>query len=209
MTTIAVSTVPPASVPAGSVLIYASKRETTDKNGKKKEIPADQKYRAFLMPELTPSVSGKYLVFVRDALYAVAKQQFESQWKDQPMLREVKAADYVEDSLLAFAAREAESKKMTSDAIVAWYNASLLKQWVSENYNEAQQTKFLEELCNIAAPVPKYNEEKATKRIATLGKFAEDTEHEVCAAMILKLQRIVDAFKLAAAEEAKAAALDI
>lgn len=189
---ITVTTVPATTIPAGHLQVTAATRAVTDKaTGKRTEIAAANRSRSILIPEFTPQVSSKYAFLVVAALMDTAKAQLSAQWKDQPGLTEVSSALYTEDALLAFAARESESKKLTADAIATWYDQSELKAYVLTTYNAQQQARFLGELKNIAAPVPSYNEEKALKRIATLGKFEGDMEHEVCAAMIAKLTNLV------------------
>jgi hypothetical protein len=201
MATLTITTVPAATVPAGKVQITARTRAMKDKEtGKAKEIPADQRSRSVLIDELTPAVSKKYLNIVCAALYETAKQQLDALWVANPLVREMDSALMTEDALLAYAARESESKKLTGEAIVLWWNQSELKKELSKKATDAQLARLVGELKNIAAPTPDYNEEKALKRIATLGTCESDTEHDVCAAMISKLQRIID--KIRAEREA-------
>lgn len=192
-----VSTVRAAIVPKGKLQITAGTRATKDKvTGVKKEIAADQRSRSIIIDEFNPSVESKYVSLVTSALSEVAKVQLTMQWENDPMLREVDAALYTEDALLLFAARDAESKKLSKETIEAWFNASELKSYLVKQYSEAQVKKFLSELQNIAAPVmTAYNEEKALKRIVTLGKFDADVESPVAMAMIARLQRFVDELK--------------
>lgn len=161
----------------------------------KKEIPADQKSRSILIAELTPNVDSKYAKFVTDALYSAAKNQLEDQWEKDPQLKEVDAALYTEDSILAYWATKAESKKLTAESIAAWFEESALKKSFVAKYSAAQISKFAKELQHISAPVLSsdiYNEEKALKRIATLGSCEEDAENDIVAAMIRKLTAYVD-----------------
>jgi len=192
MATLTITTVPATTVPAGKIQIIARARGGKDKDGKKIEIPADQKSRSIIIDELKPAVSSKYVSLVCAALYETAKQQLDAQWVKDPMIRETDSALYLEDALLAYAARESESKKLTGDSIALWWNQSELKKSLveSKKYSDKQLGILVEQLKNIAAPVPDYNEEKILKRIATLGTHESDVEHEVCAAMITKLQRM-------------------
>jgi len=191
MALIQVATVPAAIVEKGKLQITARTRVGKDK----KEIPADQRSRSIVIPEFAPNVSSKYVSLVVAALSEAAKTQLAAQWEAEPMIREVDDALYTEDSIIAFMAREAESKKLTSASIVAWYEQSELKKEMAPKYNEAQIKKFVQQLENIAAPVPSYTEEAALKRIVSLGKHEKDAEHEVCAQMIAKLTRHVDMMK--------------
>jgi hypothetical protein len=193
---IAVSTVPAATVAPGFWQITARTRASTDKaTGKKTEIAADQRSRSIMIPECKPAVSSKYVSLVNSALAMTAKAQLEQQWTADPMLREVDAAAYTEDALLLFSAREAESKKLTAAAILAWFEQSELRKEFAAKYTEPQIKRFASELENIAAPVPDYNEEKAVRRIAALGKHERDMEHEICQQMITKLQRRIEAMR--------------
>lgn len=197
VTKLPVSTVRAAIVPKGKLQITAGTRATKDKTtGVKKEIPADQRSRSILIDEFSPSVESKYVSLVTSALTEVAKVQLTTQWENDPMLREVDAALYTEDALLLFAAREAESKKLSKETIDAWFNASPLKAYLTTTYNEKQVRKFVTDLHNLAAPViTEFNEEKALKRIVTLGKFDEDAEQPIVASMIARLQKFVDGLK--------------
>jgi hypothetical protein len=197
VTMLAVTTVPTIIVPKGFVQVIARTRATTDKeSGKKKEIAADQKCRAILMPELTPNVSSKYVSLVTSALGELAKAQLSAQWEQDASIKEVPAALYTEDALLAYGAREAESKKLTGASILQWFEQSeLCKEFQEKKYSEGQIKRFRMELENIAAPVLSadfYNEEKALKRIATIGKHERDTEHETAQLMVAKLQRFIE-----------------
>lgn len=211
MATLTITTVPATTVPAGKIQITARARAGKDKDGKKTEIAAANRSRSILIDELKPAVSDKYLHLVTAALYETAKQQLDAQWTADANIKETDSALYIEDGLLAYAARERESKKLTGDAIVAWWNQSELKKGLvaSKKYTEKQIGQLVEQLKNIAAPTPDYNEEKALKRIATLGMHESDTEHEVCAAMISKLQRIIDKIKAEREKIGDAAELDL
>lgn len=193
---IAVTTTPATTVEKGYLQVTAGTRAVTDKlTGKKKEIPADQKSRSIIIPEFQPQVSSKYVSIVVSALAQAAKDQLQQQWKDDPMLREVQAAQYTEDAILAFSARQAESKRLSGESIVDWWNQSALKIELSKKYSDSQLGRFIEELQHVAAPTITWDEALCTKRIATLGMVEEDTEHEVCAAMIRRLAAKIDAIK--------------
>ena len=201
MAQLTITTVPATTVAPGTIQITARTRAVTDKTtGKKTEIAADQRSRSITIPELTPSVSAKYMDIVCSALYEAAKQQLGQQWAEDPQIKETSSDLYTENALLAFAVRESEGKKLNSAAILAWWNASEIKKTLSAKANTKQLTRFAEELENIAAPVPNYSEEKAIKRIATLGTHDSDLENEVCQQLIAKLQRLVNRIQ---AERAK------
>lgn len=197
MATLNITTIPAATVPAGKIQVTARARAGKDKDGKKTEITAANRSRSVLIDEFRPAVSNKYMNIVCAALYETAKQQLDAQWTADANIKETESTLYTEDALLAYAARESESKKLTGDAIVLWWNQSELKKSLvsSAKYSDKQLGALVEQLKNIAAPTPDYNEEKALKRIATLGMHEADMEHDVCIAMIAKLQRILDKIK--------------
>lgn len=208
MATLTITTAPAATVPKGQIQIIARTRASKDADGKKQTIAADQKARAIIINELTPAVSSKYVHLVCAALYETAKQQLSDQWEANAAIKETDSALYTEDALLAYAARTSESKKLTGESIVLWWNGSALKAELSKTATDAQLARLVSELKNIAAPTPDYNEEKALKRIATLGKHESDVDNETCAAMIQKLQRIIDKIQAERAAIGDAAELD-
>ena len=192
MAMLTITTVPATTVSRGMVQVTARTRATTDKaTGKKTEISADQRSRSITIPELTPAVSTKYMDLICSALYEAAKQQLGQQWADDPQIQQTSTELYTENALLAFATRESEGKKLNSAAIIAWFNNSEIKKTLAAKANAKQMTRFVEELENVAAPVPNYSEEKALKRITTLGTHDADLENEVCQQIIAKLQRLV------------------
>lgn len=194
-----VSTTPANAVPVGQLQIIARTRATTDKaTGKKMEITTANRSRSILIAEFTPAVSSKYISLVSAALAEAAKQQLAAQWEANPDLREVDTALYSEDSILAFCAREAESKKLTAAGIQLWWAQSELCKEFTAAYKPGQLVRFLKELENLSAPVlsaDMYNEEKALKRIVTLAKHERDAEHEIVGQMIRKLQSYCDRIK--------------
>ena len=196
VTKIAVSTIPAAVVPAGMLQVKAATRAVTDKaTGIKQDIPANQRSRSILIPEFSIDAPSKFVSLISSALGELAKQQLSAAWEANPDLREVDAAAYTLDSLLLFSAREAESRKLNSASILAWWADSELNRSMMTRYTPAQLKRFVLSLENIAAPVLSaefYNEEKALKRIITLATHPADAEHPVVIQMIAKLQRYVD-----------------
>ena len=199
-----VSTIPATEVPRGMLQVTASTRSS-----KGKEIPADQRSRSIIIPEFQPQVSSKYAGIVCSALALAAKEQLQQQWKDNPQLREVQAAQYTEDAILAFSARQAESKRLSGDSIVEWWNQSGLKVELSKKYSDKQLGIFIGELQHVAASVITWDEEKCLKRIATLGMVEEDAEHDICASMIRRLTAKVDAIRKAREDIGSIEELDI
>lgn len=196
VTKIQVSTVPATVVPVGMLQVVARTRATTDKTtGLKTEIPLNQRSRSILIPDFRIDAPSKFVSLISSELGELAKQQLQAAWEANPDLREVDAAAYTLDSLLLFSAREAESRKLNSASILAWWTDSELIRSMQQRYTPAQLKRFVLSLENIAAPVLSaefYNEEKALKRIVTLATHPADAEHPVVIQMIAKLQRYVD-----------------
>jgi hypothetical protein len=196
VTKIAVSTIPATVVPAGMLQIVTRTRATTDRStGVKTEVPLHQRSRSILIPEFHIDAPSKFISLIAAQLVELARYQLSAAWEANPDLREVDAAAYTLDSLLLFSAREAESKKLNSSSILAWWQDSELQRAMMTRYTPAQLKRFVLSLENIAAPVLSaefYNEEKALKRIVTLAAHSADAEHPVVIQMIAKLQRYVD-----------------
>lgn len=191
-----VSTVPATTVQAGYLQVTANTRAVTDKEtGIKKEIRIEERSRSIIIPEFSIDAPSKFVSLITGALHSLAIQQLKETWKNDPDVKQVTAASYTLDSLLLYAAREAESKKLNADSILAWWSASALRAAMVAKYSPAQIKRFELELSNIAAPVLSaqfYNEDKALRRIVTLATHDEDASNPVVIQMIAKLQRYVD-----------------
>lgn len=195
-TLLTVSTIPATTVPAGMLQVTARTRATTDKTtGEKTAIPLDQRSRSIIIPEFSIDAPSKFISLISEALGKLAQQQLDAAWTADPDLRSVTAASYTLDSLLLYAARETESRKLNATTILEWWNSSALRTQFMARYKPAQIARFQLELANIAAPVLSaqfYNEDKALRRIVTLATFDADAAHPVVIQMIAKLQRYVD-----------------
>lgn len=191
-----VSTVPATTVQAGYLQVTANTRAVTDKEtGTKREIPANQRSRSIIIPEFSIDAPSKFVSLITGALHKLAIQQLKETWEAAPDVKQVTAASYTLDSLLLYAAREAESRKLNADSIMGWWNDSQLRAAMLAKYSPAQIKRFALELSNIAAPVLSaqfYNEDKALRRIVTLATYDADASHPVVIQMIAKLQRYVD-----------------
>lgn len=192
-----VSSVEPAEVPKGQVLVIARTRATTDRaTGKKKEIEAANRMRCVLIPELEVRIESKFVMFVLSALYDIAKDQLSALWEEHgDSMVEVDAAIWHVDALLGYAARKAETKKLSADSIVAWFATSELKKKLVAKYNEKQIAALLDDLKAIASPVIPWSEEKLLKRIALIGGSEDDATTDVGASMIRKMSNRAEAMK--------------
>src|SRR5574343_1657077 len=113
---IPVSTVAPAAIPARMFAIVSRTKET------KGETLADsQRQRAILIPEFSVAdLPSKWIMFATQQLAEIARAQLAELWKlHGNELREVHASLFTVDSLLAYASREAESRRLTSDSVAA------------------------------------------------------------------------------------------
>ena len=127
--------------------VFTGTRQTTDKEtGKKKEIPEHMRVRSIIVP--VPDVSAlpsKFSVFVSRCLMDVSKSQLAAIWEDKPEVNEVAASLFTTDGLLTFAAREAESKRLTG-ATIKTAVASFIP-----TVHEKKQAEALDILVNMAA----------------------------------------------------------
>ena len=185
VTMIAVSTVPASVVPEKHVQITARTKQGKDGT----EIAAENRSRSIIIAELTPAVSSKYVSLVCGALYEVAKQQLTQLWRDNDP-KEVAAALFSEDGLLAFSAREAESKRLTGDSITSWWNEGAgvaLKSSVISSHGEKGAGMVIERLKNLAAPTTtKFNIARCQQYIALIGEHC-DIEDEFTSRLVSKL----------------------
>ena len=175
MAIITVSTVRPSNVPAGFVPVIASTR-----GAKGVVIPEAQKCRAIVVADYDASgLPSKFTEFVRAQLAVTAVAQLQELWKSQgDALKSVDSSLFTTDGLLAFAARQQESKRLTADSItsaVAEFVATcdLFK-------HDAARKAGAEVLASMAAPAKKGNERQlfalAEKLAAYLATPREDGE---------------------------------
>lgn len=184
---------------AGTEPVTVSTRATVDKDtGKKREIPADQRTRCIVIPELSvDGIPSKFQSIVLDALRNTAKAQLSALWEADPMLREVPAAIWTVDSLLMFAAREAESKKLTKAGLHYWFEASQLNKLLTAKGNAKLTADWQGKIVSLAAPSVTMNEAECNAIISTLQKPAliEDAESFIGMQIIAKLQKRIDALR--------------
>jgi len=183
MSMLPITTVPSLKVEPGFVQLTAGTRAT-----KGKVIPADQRSRSIVIPELTPQVERKFLSLVIDALYQAGEDQLRALWKESDP-KESDSTLWTEDSLLAFANRQAESKRLNGDTILAWYEDSAIRAAMIKAGGEKRAAAVLARLQNLAAPQPSYSLEQCQSAIVLL---ADDAASDMGRTLILKLQRIIE-----------------
>lgn len=195
MATIIVSSVAPTKIAAGFVPVIARTR-----GAKGVVIAPENKLRAIEIIE--PDVSGlpsKFTEFVRAQLAVIAVAQLQELWKQQgSSLRETDSSLWTTDGLLAFAAREQESKRLTADSITTAVAA-----FVATLKQEGRKVAS-EILSSMAAPAKKGSERQLFALHEKLAGFIDAQEADADAAEVSPLLPLV-ARKLAErAEELKA-----
>ena len=141
-----------------------------------------------MIPELAPTVEKKFFSLVLDALYQAGEDQLRALWKESDP-KESDAALWTEDSLLAFAARQAESKRLNGETIQAWYEDSAIRTEMIKAGGEKRAAAVLARLQNLAAPQPSYSLEQCQSAMVLL---ADDAGSDLGRTLIMKLQRIIE-----------------
>lgn len=183
MVMLPITAVPALKVESGYVQLNAGTRAT-----KGKTIPPEQRSRSIIIPELTPTVEKKFFSLVLDALYQAGEDQLRALWKESDP-KESDAALWTEDSLLAFATRQAESKRLNGDTILAWYEDSTIRAEMIKAGGEKRAAAVLARLQNLAAPQPSYSLEQCQSAMVLL---ADDADTDMGRTLIMKLQRIIE-----------------
>lgn len=178
-----ITTVPSLKVESGFIQLTAGTRAT-----KGKVIPADQRSRSIVIPELALTVERKFFTLVIEALYSAGEDQLRALWKESDP-KESDSALWTEDSLLAFANRQAESKRLNGDTILAWYEDSAIRAAMLKAGGTKRADAVLARLQNLAAPQPSYSLEQCQSAIVLL---ADDAVSDMGRTLVLKLQRIIE-----------------
>lgn len=202
MTTFTVHTIAQVANPSSKMEpVTVGTRATKDADGNKKIISADQRTRSILIPELHASdLPSRFQMYVLDALRNTAKQQLSSLWDADSMLKEVPANIWSVDSLLAFAAREAESKRLTKASLHYWFEASQLAA-VLRAKDAANETKLYADwqakIVGMSAPAMTASEAECNAIINTLAKetLSEDAESFIGQQIVAKCVRRIDALR--------------
>lgn len=191
VTMISVTTTPAATVEKGKLQVTAFRRAVTDKaTGKKQEIPASEKSRSIIIPEFQPDVSSKYVSIVSKALGETAKAQLAEMWEANPSIKEVAAVLFAEDNLLAYAARVAESKRLTIASITSWWNegdGASLKKWALETHGDKGASKAIERIQSIASGCGEFTTPKICATYITYFATHCDADDEFTDRLIKKL----------------------
>ena len=119
MANIIVSTVRQTIVDKKShVEVFTGARAKKGADGKKVEIAAENRVRSIIInhPDVS-AVPSKFSVFVSACLLDVARNQLATLWEADSSIKEVEEGLFTTDGLLTFAAREAESKRLTGESI--------------------------------------------------------------------------------------------
>lgn len=178
-----ITTTPALKVNQGFVQLTAGTRAA-----KGKVIPTEQRSRSIIIPELTPAVEKKFFSLVLDALYQAGEDQLRALWKESDP-KESDATLWTEDSLLAFANRQAESKRLNGETITEWYADTAIRTAMVKAGGEKKAAAVLARLQNLAAPQPSYSLEQCQSAMVLL---AEDADSDIGRTLILKLQRIIE-----------------
>lgn len=113
-----------AETPSNMILLESRRRSTTAN-----PVPADQQYRAALLPESIlqlpeGATSSKFAVLLQSELHRLAADKFAAVTKAQPMLREIEHASYSIDNVLAYWAEERQRQQITPENVETWLKQS-------------------------------------------------------------------------------------
>lgn len=168
--------------------VVTGTRQTTDKEtGKKKEIPEHMRVRSIIVP--VPDVSAlpsKFSVFVSRCLMDVSKSQLAAIWEDKPEVKEVAASLFTTDGLLAFAAREAESKRLTGATIKAAVAAFI------PTVHEKKQAEALDILMNMAAATKTATEKQCVMLQPKFSEWVKTQDEEKNPVVHLVLDKLLE-----------------
>jgi hypothetical protein len=176
--------------------VFTGTRQTTDKEtGKKKEIPEHMRARSIIVP--VPDVSAlpsKFSVFVSRCLMDVSKSQLAAIWEDKPEVKEVAASLFTTDGLLAFAAREAESKRLTAASIKLAVASFIL------TVNEKRRDDALLILTNMAAATKTATEKQCMLLLPKFSEWVKTQDEEKNPVSHLVLEKLTEHIEAKKAE---------
>lgn len=165
---ITVSTIAPASVPAGFVAIVASTKQPS--NGP--TLKAHERRRVILIRELLlDGLPSKFVEFARAALHETAKEQLATLWKAQgPDLLTVHPALFTVDGLLAFASREVESKRLTGERV-----REAIRAFMEATLPAARHQQAADILASFAGPNKLGNEKQISSLAAKIAEYLDSS----------------------------------
>jgi hypothetical protein len=137
----------------GQESVIARTRNGKNEDGSKREVSTENRLRCIVIPELAvDGIPSKFQSLVMGALRDLAVAQLSSIWKKESQVREVPAAIWTVDSLLLFAAREAESQRLTTATIGDWFDSSNLAKRIMLRQDPKLLTKVRANVVSLAAP---------------------------------------------------------
>lgn len=206
---LAVSTIAQVA-PQGYETIIASTRETK-KTG---TISEENKRRSIVVPEYSLqglAVPSKFESILLTQIREIAKSQLSELWENDANLREVPAAIWTIDSLLMYAARKAESTRLTSAGVEAWYEASNLAKRVASTGNAAVIKDWKLLICGLAAPNLaanlRYTIAQCDTLLVSISKSDDDAESTIGKQLLTKITRHQEAMRKALQDVAPAEAI--
>jgi hypothetical protein len=178
----------------GQETVVARTRNGKNEDGSKREVANENRLRCIVIPELTvDGIPSKFQSLVMSALRELAVAQLSSIWKQEPMVKEVPAAIWTVDSLLLFAAREAESKRLTKETLGAWFDESDLCKRIMDKKDAKLLTKWKELILGVAAPTFLETQKNCESIISSVSVSESDAESIIGRQIIAKAnKRIVD-----------------
>lgn len=167
MSQLTVSSVAPASIETGSVLVTANTRAT-----KGKTIEAANRMRCVVVPELVINVNKQFDGFLRHQLSLVRKMTLADWWEENGNSATTIDSELFEiPALIAFAARNAESQRLTSATV-----EESLEDFLT-TVNEKRRADALAILRSMAAANGKKGNEKECFALADkLQKWCEEND---------------------------------
>lgn len=167
MTQLTVSSVVPATIETGKVLITAATRAT-----KGKTIEPANRLRCVVVPELVINVHKQFDGFLNHQLSLMRKATLAEWWQENGNAATTIDSELFEvPALLAFAARNAESQRLTSESVEESLTDFL------ETVNEKRRADALVILRSMAAANGKKGNEKECFALADkLGKWCEEND---------------------------------
>lgn len=167
MSQLTVSSVAPASIETGSVLVTANTRAT-----KGKTIEPANRMRCVVVPELVINVNKQFDGFLRHQLSLVRKMTLADWWEENGNSATTIDSELFEvPALIAFAARNAESQRLTSATV-----EESLEDFLT-TVNEKRRADALAILRSMAAANGKKGNEKECFALADkLGKWCEEND---------------------------------